>query len=30
MKEVLTEEEFQAILGNPEEKKKVRVGFKWF
>ena len=30
LKEVLTEEEFQAILGNPEEKKKVRVGFKWF
>lgn len=30
LKEVLTEEEFQAILGNPEEKKKVRIGFKWF
>lgn len=30
LKEVLTEEEFQRILGNREEKKKVRIGFKWF
>lgn len=30
LKEVLTEEEFQAILRDPEEKEKVRIGFKWF
>ena len=30
LKEVLTEEEFQKILGDPEEKKKIRIGFKWF
>lgn len=26
----LTQEEFQEILKNPQEKKKVRVGFRWF
>lgn len=30
LKEVLTEEEFRKILENPEEKKKIRIGFKWF
>ena len=25
-----TEEKFQKILGDPEEKKKIRIGFKWF
>lgn len=30
LREVLTEEEFQKILGDPEEKKKIRIGFKWF
>lgn len=30
LKEVLTEEEFQKILGDPEKKKKIRIGFKWF
>lgn len=30
LKELLTEEEFQRILGNQAEKKKVRIGFKWF
>lgn len=30
LREVLTEEEFRAVLKDPEEKKKVRIGFKWF
>ena len=30
LKEVLTEEEFQKILGEPKKKKKIRIGFKWF
>ena len=30
LQEVLTKEEFQKILEDPEEKKKVRIGFKWF
>lgn len=30
LKSVLTEEEFLEILRNPQEKKKVRVGFRWF
>ena len=30
LREILTEEEFRAVLEDPEEKKKVRIGFKWF
>ena len=30
LREILTEEEFRAGLEDPEEKKKVRIGFKWF
>ena len=30
LKEVLTTEEFQEILGDQEEKKKMRLGFRWF
>ena len=30
LKEVLTTEEFQEILGDKEEKKKMRFGFRWF
>lgn len=30
LREALTEEEFRAVLEDPEEKKKVRIGFKWF
>ena len=30
LQEVLTKEEFRTILEDPEEKKKVRIGFKWF
>lgn len=30
LKSVLTEEEFREILQNPQEKKKVRIGFRWF
>ena len=30
LREGLTEEEFRAFLEDPEEKKKVRIGFKWF
>ena len=29
LREILTEEEFRAVLEDPEEKKKVRIGFKW-
>ena len=30
LKEVLTAEEFQEILGDSREKKKLRFGFRWF
>ena len=30
LEEVLTKEEFLEILKNPEEKEKVRIGFRWF
>lgn len=30
LKEVLTAEEFQKILGDSREKKKLRFGFRWF
>ena len=30
LREILTEEEFRAVLEDSEEKKKVRIGFKWF
>jgi len=30
LKEVLTTEEFQEILGDSREKKKLRFGFRWF
>ena len=30
LREILTEEEFRAVLEDPEEKKKVRIEFKWF
>lgn len=30
LKSVLTAEEFTEILKNPQEKKKVRIGFRWF
>ena len=30
LKEVLTAEEFQEILGDSREKKKLRCGFRWF
>ena len=30
LQEVLTKEEFRTIFEDPEEKKKVRIGFKWF
>lgn len=30
LKEVLTAEEFQEILGDSREKKKIRFGFRWF
>ena len=30
LREILTEEEFRVVLEDPEEKKKVRIGFKWF
>ena len=30
LREILTEEEFRAVLEDPEEKKKVGIGFKWF
>ncbi|MEE1442150.1 MAG: stage II sporulation protein R [Blautia sp.] len=30
LKEVLTTEEFQEILGGSREKKKLRFGFRWF
>ena len=30
LREILTEVEFRAVLEDPEEKKKVRIGFKWF
>lgn len=30
LKEVLTAEEFQEILGGSREKKKLRFGFRWF
>lgn len=30
LKSILTEEEFQEILQNPQEKRKVRIGFRWF
>ncbi|MGN0399182.1 MAG: stage II sporulation protein R [Blautia sp.] len=29
LREVLTEEEFLSLWENPEEKKKIRLGFKW-
>lgn len=30
LKSVLTEEEFEEILKNPQEKPKVKIGFRWF
>ena len=30
LKEVLTEEEFLAVLNDPEKRDKVKIGFKWF
>ena len=30
LKSVLTEEEFEQILKNPQEKPKVKIGFRWF
>lgn len=30
LKAVLTDEEFDEILKNPQEKLKVRIGFRWF
>lgn len=30
LKSVLTAEEFQEILKNPQEKQKVKIGFRWF
>lgn len=30
LKSVLTAEEFQEIMKNPQEKKKVKAGFRWF
>ena len=30
LKSVLTEEEFDEILKNPQEKLKVKIGFRWF
>lgn len=30
LKSVLTTEEFLEILGKPEEKKRIRFGFRWF
>ena len=30
LKKVLTEEEFISIWNNPEERKKVRISWKWF
>ena len=30
LREILTEEEFRAVLEDAEEMKKVRIGFKWF
>lgn len=30
LKSVLTEEEFDEILKNPQEKPKVKIGFRWF
>lgn len=30
LKSVLTDEEFEKILKNPQEKPKVKIGFRWF
>lgn len=30
LKKVLTEEEFLEVMQSPQEKKKVRIGFRWF
>lgn len=30
LKTVLTEEEYRVIVGNKQEKRKVKIGFRWF